>query len=470
MLTLAIAWRNVLRNGRRTAITLLTIALGGAALLLLGALTNYIVLEFQTSTVRRTGHLALFKTGYFQYGSGNPAAYGIADYKTVIDAVRHDPTISPRLLVATPTQIVAGVAGNYRAGTSKTFFGQGIVPEDRLKMRDWNQHRIAGLEITAPPLADPKGVAIGSGLARILQLCAPPRTGGQPGHCQAPAAAEASTAIVPIDADVADLMKLREREAGNSGAAPAPARPTVEMLAATVGGAPNVVAAQVERVDMHGAKELDDNLVVMHLPLAQQLVYGRGEPRATAINLQLERTEDVPAMRNALRDLVRSKGFDLEVRDLVELNSMYAQTQAFFSFLFGFIALVIVVIVVFTIMNTMGMSVMERVGEIGTARSLGVQRSGIRNLFVIEGALQGLMGATLGVLLAMTIVAAVNGSDISWSPPTSAGKVPFKLYLFGSLGLLGGVWVLLTAVAAVASLIPAHRASRMQIVDALRHV
>ena len=70
----------------------------------------------------------------------------------------------------------------------------------------------------------------------------------------------------------------------------------------------------------------------------------------------------------------------------------------------------------------------------------------------------------------MAIVAGVNAANITWSPPTSAGEVPFKLYLFGSLGLLGGVWLLLTVVAAVASLIPAHRASRMQIVDALRHV
>jgi putative ABC transport system permease protein len=465
MTTLPLAWRNVLRNRRRTAITMMTIALGSAALLLLGALTSYVVLEFQTSTVRRTGHLALFKTGYFQYGSGNPSAYGIRDYPAVIDLLRKDASIQPHLVVATPTQIVAGVAGNYGAGTSKTFFGQGIVPSDRLKMREWNEHRIEGLAITSPPLSDARSVALGSGLARILQVC----DAGKVADCKPPQRPAAAPSA-PIDADAADLMKLRQREAGQSDVSAAPATPTVELLSATAGGAPNVVSARVERVDVHGSKDLDDNFVLMQLPLAQQLVYGRGEPRVTAINLQLQRSEDVSVVRKALDDFIRKQGLELEVRDFVELNSMYAQTQAFFSFLFGFIALVIVVIVVFTIMNTMGMSVMERVGEIGTARSLGVQRSGIRNLFVVEGGLQGLLGATLGLLLAGAIVAGVNQADITWSPPTAAGEVPFKLYLFGSPALLAGVWLLLTAVAAVASLVPAHRASRMQIVDALRHV
>ena len=134
--------------------------------------------------------------------------------------------------------------------------------EDRIKMREWNQHRIAGLESTAGPLVDPKGVALGSGLARILQLCEPQKPGARSGDCRPPASAEKQPPSAPIDAEVAELMRLREREAAASVATPTSTRPTVELLAATVGGAPNVVAAHVERVDVHGAKELDDNFVV----------------------------------------------------------------------------------------------------------------------------------------------------------------------------------------------------------------
>jgi putative ABC transport system permease protein len=467
MKNLSVAWRNVRRNKRRTLVTLMTIAVGTLALLLLGGLMSYVVLEFQTSTVRRLGHLAVYKTGYFQYGAGNPSAYGIPDYSSVLDLIRDDPAIRPYLEVATPAQIVQGVAGNYSANTSKTFFGQGIIPADRVRMREWNEHHLSGIELSAGQLQRPDGAVVGAGLGRILRLCVP---GPAASACAPDAPASGPADGGPANTKAADLAELQEREVGSGAAAASAELPTIDLLAATAGGAPNVVSVEVERADAYGFKDIDDNFIVMQLPVAQQLVYGRGEPHVTALNLQLHRTEDVPVVRVALVSLFKAKGLDLEVRDYAELDSMYTQTQAFFSFLFGFIALVIMVIVVFTVINTMGMSVMERVGEIGTARALGVQRRGIRNLFFTEGALQGFIGATLGVLLAVLVVFLVNHANIKWSPPTSAGLMPFKLFLFGNILLMGGVWGLLTVIAAMASLLPAHKASRLQIVDALRHV
>lgn len=477
MLNLSLAWRNVRRNRRRTGITSMTIALGAAALLLLGALMNYIVLEFQTATVRRSGHVAVFQSGYFLYGAGNPAAYGIKDYAALMDDIRSDPDMRPLLRVATPAQMIAGVAGNYSAGVSKTFFGQGVVPEDRLRMQGWNQHGLEGIgPKTHSPLAREDGVAVGKGMARILHLCAGEGSGDCPRHpkvrtqAAVPAVGSKGGGEIESDVEAQELVLLSQREHADTDGAPADDVPRIELLTATADGAPNVVSGAVERVDAHGVKELNDNLIVMQLGNAQRLVYGRGERRATAINIQLQRTEDVPAARAALERLFTERGLDLEVRDFVELNSLYAQTQAFFSFLFGFVALVIGAIVLFTIMNTMSMSVMERFSEIGTARALGVQRSSLRNLFIVEGALQGLLGVTVGVLLAAFIVFVVNRSGLVWSPPTTSGVLPFKLYLFGSPVMIGATWLLLIFVAAVAAWLPAHRASRMPIVDALRHV
>ncbi|MFX8354967.1 FtsX-like permease family protein, partial [Acinetobacter baumannii] len=68
-----------------------------------------------------------------------------------------------------------------------------------------------------------------------------------------------------------------------------------------------------------------------------------------------------------------------------------------FGTIFGFIAVIMGVIVLFTIANTMSMSVMERINEIGTLRALGQRRSGVRRQFLAEGFLLGLFGATLGV-------------------------------------------------------------------------
>ena len=75
-------------------------------------------------------------------------------------------------------------------------------------------------------------------------------------------------------------------------------------------------------------KELDDNYVAMHLALAQQLVYGRGEHKVTGIVLQLHRSEDLQAARaRGSTTLFSEQHLDLEVRDFAELTPFYGQVR-----------------------------------------------------------------------------------------------------------------------------------------------
>ena len=73
MLTLKIAFRNIFRNTRRSITTLMTIAIGATAVLVFGAYITYIQYGVQTSAVQRTGHLQVFRNGYFNYGTAAPA-------------------------------------------------------------------------------------------------------------------------------------------------------------------------------------------------------------------------------------------------------------------------------------------------------------------------------------------------------------------------------------------------------------
>jgi len=118
----------------------------------------------------------------------------------------------------------------------------------------------------------------------------------------------------------------------------------------------------------------------------------------------------------------------------------------------------------------MGMSVIERTDEIGTTRALGVRRSGVRQQFLLEGALLGLMGATLGVLAAVAISYVINGTHLDYTPPGQAQPVPLRLYLVGAPAMVATVWGVLIVIATFASFLPANRAAKLQIVDALRHV
>ena len=82
-----------------------------AFILVFGGYARNIVLSLQTGYVLRGGHLQIQRKDYFLYGTGNPAAYGIADYQHVIDVVSHDPVLAPMLTVVTPTISLGGIAG-----------------------------------------------------------------------------------------------------------------------------------------------------------------------------------------------------------------------------------------------------------------------------------------------------------------------------------------------------------------------
>jgi putative ABC transport system permease protein len=467
-LLIKIAFRNMLRNLRRSLMTGSAVAAGALALLLFGGFAAYIFAGLETNNVQRIGHLTVFRQGYFLLGAGNPAAYGIDRYRDVIELIERDPMLGPMINVITPTQSLVGIAGNFSGSVeaSKTFLGTGLIPSNRERMRQWDEfHASAGyVPDRRMSDADPSRGEIGVGLARVLGLCGPLGLHG----CPALPAVRSSSgeAAGAASRDLTDLA-ARDLAAGAQGSDPTP---QIDLLAATAGGAPNVVQLAVGGAEPQGVKELDDNFVAMPLGLAQQLVYGRSEHKATGIVLQLHRSEDLPAARARLTTLFKQKHLDLEVRDFGELSPFYGQVKNMFSAIFLFIALVMGVIVLFAVVNTMTMNVMERTNEVGTIRALGVRRAGIRSQFTVEGVLIGAIGATVGALLALTIAALINHAGLTWIPPGNATAVPLRLDVAGRAALVGGTWLGLAIVTTLAALLPANRAARLPVVDALRHV
>jgi putative ABC transport system permease protein len=309
---------------------------------------------------------------------------------------------------------------------------------------------------------------IGTGMGRMLGLCQAlhisncgPVEEFAP-ESQTPAGSGGPAPDLLTDLAMKDLPPSARSAAGQL--------PHVDLLAATAKGAPNVVTLSVVRTATQGAKELDDNYVGMHLKLAQQLLYGHGTPKVTGIVLQLHRTEDMDLVRRRLESLFTAGRLPLDVRDYGERNPYVMQVIGIFFFIFVFIAVIIGIVVLFTVTNTVGMAIVERTAEIGTVRALGLRRWGIRQQFLTEGFLLGLIGATAGVVIATVIVYAVNHSGLTWTPPGDSKPTEFRLDLFTKPILVIATWVLLVIVAAVSAFLPANRAARLPVVDALRHV
>jgi len=333
-------------------------------------------------------------------------------------------------------------------------------------MKQWNEYGTGSQGLRRSGLKDDdfsEGIT-GIGLVRILGLCDRLHLDDCPKAPHVPDGAEGAAESAPS----VDLGELSERD--KSAWAQSDSEPSIDLLAATAGGAPNVVSLQIKRVELQPLKELDDNYIGMNIALAQNLIYGRGEHKATGIVVQLNRTEDMKSARARLLSLFKEHNLDLELRDFTELNPQYNQIIALFGSIFSFISVIIGIVVLFTVTNTMGMSVIERTGEIGTTRAMGVRRQVIRWQFLVEGALLGVIGATVGVGLAYLAAYGINHSTLTWTPPGQAAPIPLRLYMAGAYSLIAVTWTGLLAVSALAALIPANRAAKMAVVDALRHV
>ena len=91
-------------------------------------------------------------------------------------------------------------------------------------------------------------------------------------------------------------------------------------------------------------------------------------------------------------------------------------------------------------------------------------------MFVTEGVMLGGLGAVLGLCAAVVGEWLFNLLHLSWIPPGRVEQVALSVRLTGENGLMIGSAVALVVVAALSALIPAARAARMNIVEALRHV
>ncbi|MBX3643379.1 MAG: ABC transporter permease [Rubrivivax sp.] len=465
MNAVVLACRNLVRNRRRSLVTLFAMALGLTTVLLFGGYVRDIKYAMQTDFVRRTGHLQVQHKDYFLLGGGNPAAYGIGDPESIVAAIKGDPVLAPLVTEVTPILQFGGIAGNFASGTSRTVLVTGIVPEEQNRMRLWNGY---GQRILIRPLSlqgtDADSVVLGVGLARVLNLCAALKVA----DCMpADEAAAASKGDASLPDDIKDLA------AGNGPAESGPSRgPQIEILASGPKGAPNVASVRPVSAEFQGVKELDEVAVTAHLSLAQRLVYGSSAKQVTAIAIQLHHSEDLQAAQDRLSRLLKDRFSNkpLAIVDFATLNPFYGQTIQMFDTIFGFMAVLIGGVVLFTVTNTMSMTVVERTVEIGTLRAIGLRRFGARQMFVIEGLVLGVAAAATGIVASLLLAWIVNRLNFEWIPPSRVEPVPL------SIGFGGEYWMMfwcaagLILVAAASSLVPAARASRMNIVDALRHV
>jgi putative ABC transport system permease protein len=264
--------------------------------------------------------------------------------------------------------------------------------------------------------------------------------------------------------DLAASGERNEAVLGSGLARSMSAKPgdSLTLLAVTTDGALNGIDIDVVGIASTRIKELDDRLLRMTLASAQRLLQTE---KVTKLVVGLDRTESTPAVKAAFTGL----GKDVAVKDWQELSPMYKQIVMMFGGILVFMAVVVLFMAVMSSANTLMMAMFERTREIGTMLAMGTPRSWVLGLFVFEGVLTGVLGAVSGVLLGNGAGWLLNHSGLQMPPPPGNTEgFAFRVQHEPALMIVASLLVILTMTAA--SVLPAFRASRVRIVEALAHV
>ena len=211
------------------------------------------------------------------------------------------------------------------------------------------------------------------------------------------------------------------------------------------------------------SKDYDARALRIPLIAAQELLATDGAHTAV---VSLHETADTDRVASALRTSLTPQGFELNT--WVELNEFYAQTVALYQQQFGFLMIIVLIMLQLGVSNTINLGVFERTGEFGTMRAMGDGAKRLRLLIIAEGAVLGVIGGAMGVVVGTLLALAISAVGIPMPPPPNAdlGYTSHILVVPGTIAL---AFVIGFAASVLASLLPAVRASRMDIAEALRH-
>jgi putative ABC transport system permease protein len=240
---------------------------------------------------------------------------------------------------------------------------------------------------------------------------------------------------------------------------------TVALLITTTGGSINAIEAKVAGIFVSSNQAYDDSALRLPISLAQSLLRVNGAHVWLVLLDETERTDEYLERFRARFPMSANR---LEFTPWYQQADFYNKTVALFSQQMNVLRLIIGAIIVLSISNLLVMNVLERTGEIGTLMAVGLKRNKILRLFAIEGILLGLAGASMGAVAGYGLAELISSIGIPMPPPPGMEE-GYTGEIRVTLSVLGNAFVVAFTTTALAGIYPAWKASRLQIVDALRH-
>lgn len=363
---LPLAMRNLLRNQRRTLLTLAVIALGTMMSFLIGGMIVNALDTLKEAAVAQYGNLQIASPLLWEDDNQGEDAMITPEVFEQISQILFD---NPLVAAFTPQLIYSGIGTT----TDKAKVLNVIAFEPGNAALDYNTLVVSGNPLDEET-RDP--VLIGGSLSKELNL--------KPG----------------------DFLKL---------------------TASTIGGAFNQETYQVAGIYFRNDVQAESQLVFVPLDTGIKSIGSKGGVSRLAV--RLTSLEQTPAVAAQLQRKLDEAGLDFQVRTWEQLSASYRQTRGFFDAMFGFLMTAITLLVFFIVFQVLSMSFFERTREIGTIRAIGTKRYQVFTLFFLESLLIGALGGGLGLVAGWLLGLGLNGLSFSWTPPGALQPFPIEAVL-----------------------------------------
>jgi lipoprotein-releasing system permease protein len=240
--------------------------------------------------------------------------------------------------------------------------------------------------------------------------------------------------------------------------------------ATPVGVVPRMRRFVVSGIFSAGMYEFDRGLALISMADAARL-YRLGDG-VTGVRMKLEDLFRAPTV---VRDVALALGGGYFVSDWTRRHANFFRSIELTKSIMFFILLLVVAVAAFNIVSTLVMVVREKQSDIAILRTMGSTPPSILGVFIVQGAVIGLLGTLggigLGVLIATNVESLVHGLERLLGTQFLDASVYFMSDLPATVEWADVVQIASTAFAlcCLATLYPAWRAARTQPAEALRH-
>lgn len=235
------------------------------------------------------------------------------------------------------------------------------------------------------------------------------------------------------------------------------------------GVVPRLKQMQVVGLLNSGHYEYDASMVMLHHEDAQRLFHLQGP---TGIRLKLQ---DLHRARAVALQLADTLSGHLLIRDWTQQNKTWFAAVQLEKRMMFIILTLIVAVAAFNLVSTLVMNVQDKRADIAILRTLGASPASIMGVFIVQGALVGVIGTLAGLMLGLGIAFNIDVIVPALERALQANFLPKDIYLISHMpsdpqsGDIVPITLISLILAFVATVYPSWRASRVNPAEALRY-